>query len=413
MYSLVASRIGAIATEFTDTEIASLQAEIASSAGVSVAGVAKADTRARIGSTQTQQAQVVRKALVQSTFRDLHEYERERLRLSPITNTDLPRIDSERDLFSHDDLAPWVIPSKEFLRGDLIEAEVELGADPIFRMSAVVSAITEIVREAPELRAAAGADMEQASALARVIERLLVGLVPLRGRLVDFDVATATSGVEYLAHRSVLEQAQSTVRLPLFLVGVAEEGLFWKDVRRVLFSGSRYRVLCRLARPGTQRTWTPVKLVDVLREFTPELATQLNELAASMAAAASVTSAGSDSAGGERWNIALTEYAAMLLRHYGEEVAQTREVVDAVAVPELGGDTGLEHRRRAFSQVTRTIEQTLSVKVDPIIAAQLRHAAWLESDPAYGSPDISAASDGGVAHHNERYLDVEFVAIYW
>jgi hypothetical protein len=414
VYSLVASRIGAVATEFTETEIASLQTDVSASAGASVPGVAKADAKSRIGSTQTQQTQVVRKALVQSAFKELYEYESDRLRLRPAIAEESPRV-RIGDLLSAE-LAPWVVRGNTLSRGDLLEAEVELGADAIFRMSAVVSAVTEIVYESPELRAAAGAGLEQASAIARIIEQLLVGLVPLRGRVVGFEVAALAGAEECVAHSSILDQIESAgqlTRLPLYVVGVAEEGLFWKDVRRVLFSSSRYRALCRLARPGTQRTWTPVKLVEVLGDFPPDLATQLNAATASMTSAASGATAGSAMPLlATRLHDALMAYAADLAGQYanGTLPPRLKETV-AMATAECREDS-IDERRHAFAQVTQLYERELAVTVDPVVAAQLRFSAWTESDPALRATDLTEHSLP-TAPPEERYLDVEFVAIYW
>jgi hypothetical protein len=415
VYSLVASRIGAVATEFTDTEVTTLQTDVSASAGASVPAVAKADATSRIGMTQSQQGQIVRKALVQTTFRDLYEYEKDRLRLSAVRDRELAEVRGEDELFASD-LEPWVVRSQALGRGDLIEAELELGADAIFRMSAVVSAITEIVYESPELRAAAGPDLEQVAAIARIIERLLVGLVPLRGRVVDFEVAASAAG-EVVAPSSLLNQVAETgtiERFPLYIVGVAEEGLFWKDVRRVLFSGSRYRALCRLSRPGTQRAWTPVKLIDVLGDFAPELAAQLREATDAMtAAAAKVAPAGASFSTTDRLHAALLAYAT--------EISARSEV--GVALPELervvaeaaadSRDVSLEERRRAFARVTEHLNRVLSVPVDAVAAAQLRHTAWSESDPSLPAADMAIHADAQAARRAERYLDVDFVAIYW
>lgn len=38
-------------------------------------------------------------------------------------------------------------------------------------------------------------------------------------------------------------------RWPIFVVGVTERDQYWKDIRRVLFSKSRYTVFARLASP--------------------------------------------------------------------------------------------------------------------------------------------------------------------
>jgi hypothetical protein len=70
---------------------------------------------------------------------------------------------------------------------------------------------------------------------------LLVGLVPLRASAVDYQHATI-AGRELIVHRTLLEQLLPEPELvvrPLQVVGVAEEGLFWRDRRRVLFSRAR------------------------------------------------------------------------------------------------------------------------------------------------------------------------------
>jgi len=58
----------------------------------------------------------------------------------------------------------------------------------------------------------------------------------------------------------------------LQVVAVAEADLFWRDIRRVLFSGARYTVLARVSRDNIQTEWTPVKLVELLKDVVPDLA---------------------------------------------------------------------------------------------------------------------------------------------
>ena len=57
---------------------------------------------------------------------------------------------------------------------------------------------------------------------------------------------------------------------PAFLVGVAQSDLFWKDIRRVLFSQARYTVFCRLATSGLTDRWGPVKMADVFSGITSD-----------------------------------------------------------------------------------------------------------------------------------------------
>lgn len=147
---------------------------------------------------------------------------------------------------------------------------VELSAEAVFRVSAVISAFVEMMEESDELArvAASTGEFDQIVQFARILDRLLVGLVPIRGRVLDFEVVAAGE-LEWVVHRTVAEQLADSglvERRPLFVVGVAEEALFWKDIRRVLFSSSHYRVLGRRGRDGFQTSWTPVKLVDVLKK---------------------------------------------------------------------------------------------------------------------------------------------------
>lgn len=63
-------------------------------------------------------------------------------------------------------------------------------------------------------------------------------------------------GSEELVVRKELLQDIDTAELgengprPLYVVGVTEIGLFWKNVRRILFSRNRYLTLFRLGQDG-------------------------------------------------------------------------------------------------------------------------------------------------------------------
>ncbi len=78
----------------------------------------------------------------------------------------------------------------------------------------------------------------------------------------DYEVVHI-EGREWIVHRRLLDQLAGTERpaaRPLYVVGVAEQGLFWKDLSRVLFSGARFRVLVRVGQtayetPGPRSSW--------------------------------------------------------------------------------------------------------------------------------------------------------------
>ena len=106
---------------------------------------------------------------------------------------------------------------------------------------------------------------------------------------------------------------------PLDIVAVAELSLFWKDIRRVLFSGSRYSLLCRIGRNGLHESWTPVKLVDVVREFVPELAEQIGAAGKDLVGAVNVRTPSSSTNAGNHAKMreALKAYGQSLATQYG------------------------------------------------------------------------------------------------
>jgi hypothetical protein len=66
-----------------------------------------------------------------------------------------------------------------------------------------------------------------------------------------------------------------------------------------------------------------------------------------------------------------------------------------------------------FDVITRHVEEALSVTVDRVVAAQLRQIAWVESDPAMNPTAGAVPTAAALPRPQERYLDAEFVAIYW
>jgi hypothetical protein len=105
----------------------------------------------------------------------------------------------------------------------------------------------------------------------------MAGLVPLRGRLVDYLVVDVC-GSELILHRRLVETLDLQGARDLTMVGVASRDLFWKDLRRVLFSGARYTVFCRMTGGGLQQRWNPVKLAEAMSDLAPNFDDQLQQL---------------------------------------------------------------------------------------------------------------------------------------
>jgi len=424
VYSLIASRLGAVATEFTATESSSLRGEVSSSVGVS-AGVAKSNIGSQTEATQGSGSQVVRKSVVQSTFKELVEIEQESMALRPSgPNARAPQVQLTDDLLAlaSDATDRWVVDPRSLGRGQLVEIEVELEAEAIFRVSAILSTLLEIIQENPEL--ANFGDPQgilQAVAANRVLDQLLVGLVPLRGVAVHYSHVTL-GGRELLVHQQLLEQLPNTADLeihPFEVVGVAEAALFWRDIRRVLFSRSRYVVLGRLARDGVHRDWTPVKLVEVLRDVAPELAGQIDNAGEGLLTAMRHATAleGDAPPARDRMKTALINYANALAVHYGKICTEQDLVAQGLPTEEqCDSYSTLETRRSAFNVFTEHLEQTLELPNDRRLAGEYRFAALSEAGlgidgEVSSAPDVEQTTTSPQSAN--RYLDTEIVAIYW
>ncbi len=206
VYSLTASRLGSIATEFTDTETSTLGGEVESSLE-GFGGFAKGSVRANSSSSREQSSQVLRKSIIQTAFKDMYDREADRLAIAS-PRTPLPDVGELSDLEKLAVAGDWVVRPETLERGRLIELEVELEAEAVFRVNAVVSAFLEIVQEDLKVFGVSGpVGITEARAMSRVLDKLLTGLVPLRGRAVDF-VLVEVGERELVVHREVFEGAR-------------------------------------------------------------------------------------------------------------------------------------------------------------------------------------------------------------
>ena len=396
VYSLLASRKGAIATEFTERQTASLNSEVGGSMGGGF-GVTKAEVRSRIEAAQSRTSQVLRKAIVQTSFKELHDLERPGLGLAGARDNSGPpnvrsRSDLERDLELHPSTGHVIAP-QTLGRGDLIEVEVVLEADPIFRVSAIITTIREILEENLQLFSVENVgQLAEMRSIGRLLESLLADLVPIRGTLVDFRVAEI-GGRECLVHRDVFDQFDEpgdAALCDVVVVGVAERDLFWKDIRRVLFSGSRFTVFCRLGGEGLQDRWRPIKLMDVLHDIHPVFGEQIGDLGETALHAMEVAVDASQqphSLSGEGEDALLRRYVTMLAESHGR-VPDPAEVADLVAAVErpTGWTETVDGRRSVLAEVTRRVDSALGVATTPESACHLRVAAVL--DAGLGHPGL-------------------------
>jgi hypothetical protein len=419
VYSLMASQVGLIVTELTETQATSLQSEVSSGLGLSAP--LKAQVGSKIQAGENQSSQVLRKAIIQTTFKQLHDTATKSgaLRLRVIED-DVPSVNTWDDVsrLAHDESASWVVNPSRLRRGDLVELDVRLEAEPIFQAEAMISGVLEIIQDDP---AAFGVQdfggLGQTRLVSRMLDKVLAGLVPVRGRATNYEVVEI-DGEEWLLHTSLWSQlGQSPVpSRPVHLVGVAEQGQFWKDVRRVLFSDSSYRVLARLNRTGLQQSWTPVKLVDVLRNVVPDFAEVMDNMNRGVLSAMSTAvAAQQDTSPTHRVRAATVEYATLLGERAGVKINEDElEIAGLFDHQITDADINVRDWREMLARVTAFIEERTGLTFDRDVASDYRVAAITRAgllEPA--AAPVSAFETGPAEPPKERFLDAEIVAVYW
>lgn len=426
LYSLLASRKDGIATEFTESETASLNGEVSGSVGAGVGG-SRAESRARFEAGQSRTTQVVRKAIVQSSFKELRNLELERLAM-PTPMGLPPRCESLEHLQRLDtgNQQGWIVDPECLQRGDLVEVEVALEADHIFRASTAITTVREIMQENLQLFGADNLEqLAEMRAVGRMLESLLVGLVPVRGRLTRYETLVV-AGKERLVHRDLVEQLSPSERAtacPTFIVGVAERDLFWKDIRRILFSQSTFTVFGRLSAGGTSDTWRPVKLLDVLGEIHPMFGEEISDLGetALLAMEAAVDASQQPTTDRLAGLGIASSFLALLAEHHGVEMPdETLESCLRSASPsDPGWITAVDSRRTVLRQLQEAFDSSFGVVTPRETASNLRIASVLEAGLTLdGSVSVVTAPSAqvqvpAVVPRHERFLDTELVAVYW
>lgn len=412
--SLLVSQRDTIPEHVTSGRSVSQQAEISAKAAVD-AVAAKAESATRYQTANSSSVESSRKAVVQTLFNEL----RDDAKLSIALRDDAVgavsiRIDSATEDSGH---RGW--RGEDLLRGQLIELEVVLEVDPVFKLGTMVSEFSAMAAEYPQMAGPAGlAMLDEIEPVKKVLDRLLAGLIPIRATACNYVVATV-DGHEYIVRSSTASELGVPIR-PLEIVGVTEHIGYWKDIRRVLFSSGQFKLLCRVARPGLHETWTPVKVAHLFGDVAPNLVEQIDTLS-------KAGTTGLDGPATGQSHLALVQALAA----YAEQIASmTNQDLGPSAAVEL-----IEIAARASDEASPSAQRQAFAAVRELIVARnpdsaptpdqdldarriARHLAGLPVLPggsvvatAYSTPEhvADAPADTDVA----KLIDVEVVAIYW
>jgi hypothetical protein len=378
--------------------------------------VGKAEVGSRYQTSNSNSIQSSRKAIVQTLFNELREDSNPTYALV-LSSEAISPAESVEDIVRSTEDPSKGSTSASLTRGVLVEVEVDLEVDPVFKFGTQIAEYSAMSEEYPEMFDTSGrTTLAAAGPVNKVLHRFLAGLIPIRARAVNLSVVEI-GGLDYVVHNALLSGLTVEAR-PLEVVGVTEHLGYWKDIRRVLFSSARVTMLCRVARDGLHQSWTPIKLADLFRDVAPDLVAQLD--AASRSGVAPQMAATSARSPHSQLDEALRSYQERLEESSGAplDAAETASLEEALS--ELPQDESPSTQRRAFALVRQRVEKKagstlLDAQADLVARQEARDSAGLTLFPAFGStgrPDNKAESQPR-RNEDDRLLDVEVVAIYW
>lgn len=408
--SLLSSLKGEVTEGTSEQQGTGFQGEVIGKMSVGAAIVGKADLTSKYQTSNSSTLQTSRKATVQSWFGELHAYSNARL-VEPVDDV-APLLDQNAIAGVTD--PNLAILSSQFARGEMIEFRIRLAADYVFHLGTMAEEFSGIAEDFPQLVSTpqAKAVLGDTYLVSRLLSRLLAGLIPVRCEAVDH-VVVEVGGQEYVVHRSLVQELDLAER-KLELVGVTEHLAYWKDIRRVLFSGAECTMLARVARAGLHDSWTPVKLAELFRPFTPDLVGQISRASRDPFLE---TKGEPAAAAPNRLEMALRHYADAMLLQLPEENRTIAPTLDLLIHRLASSASTAAEQRAAFALVRDTIVAEPGEAIDPDRDLALRNEARQSADlPLITNAESQAAAMPAapeVEAGSPRLLDVEVIAIYW
>ncbi|MGL5825967.1 MAG: DUF6414 family protein, partial [Nocardioides sp.] len=376
----------------------------------------------RLSSSQTTAQEVVRRAVVQGTFRGLRigdtdlrlsiEDQEQQTRPKPATTSAelagrITKLAKQRRAVRVCDLN----------RGDVVELRINLSAEQSYQITAAVTSMLDLLKGRSAKFGVAESALADAEMISELLRRLLVDLVPIAAcvtshrHVVINDVRWVVDAT-LIAPGSPLDSEAEDVTL----VGVTELPLYWKDVRRVLFDGSSYSAYVRLAKPGMRTSWSPVKLANLFDRLIPGLGDQLRGLARLFNPTSTVDD-------GHQWVSVPDILCAKGLIPFGRQLGlHIGHPIDETALESVAGNAA----RRVVSVedlndigVVRTVfdEVVRSVAGDELVDREfVRQLRETHQSLARTTVELDLANQTKAEPEEEEpahLLEVEFVAIYW
>jgi len=423
--SLVAAREGGVVESYKETLSATTSAEAGSSLGLTTpTGGPSAGWNSRVSSSRTSAQEVVRRAVIQGTFRNLRIGDTD-LKLSV---EDQPARTRPRAVATAADLAGYLdklrkqrraVRVDDLARGDVLEVKVTLDTEKTYQITAAVTSILDLLKDRAAMFGLAASQLAEAEVIAELLRRLLVDLVPITARVTSHR-RVVVNGESWLVDAAMIKDSSplATEAAVVTVVGVTELPLYWKDVRRILFDGSAYTVYARLSKPGLGKSWSPVKLADVFEGIFPDIGAHMRALPAILGSGAPAI--------GAHEPVSISDILASHgLTPFGLQLVElTNHAVDETAFAEVVATASTRVRsaedladvgsvRAAFAEVIQFVDPDSTVDRDVVRMLRETHQAVARTQAALESLEHSEREPDQETSSEEDLLDVEFIAIYW
>jgi len=405
--SLLAAIQGAIPDTVKDTTTRGRERGVRIKSGLS--GVAEAE--ASVGASSTTGTETLRRAVAQSTFRELWRRDADvRLHDTASFKANLggPIRDSS-ELASRIDTLVAVRAAAEvgdLTRGTVVEVGWNVRPDEAHQTMIAARTMFDLMKGREALFQVAAENLAQYGPMFEVLGEFSVGLVPIRGRctthrLHDID------GTAYLVAEAAVDPTgpARTASRELEIVSFTEEASYWRDPRTTLMAGIDCTAYLRINNTGLLETpWNPFKLADVLGALGPGMRTD---------AIKALEFLRRPDVGSVQPAVAMNEVA--LVRTFAELAQQqfgaadvSTELIERTAA-ELAAAERLPDERRALDPIVNSV--TSGAKVDRELVRTLRDQAASHELAVHATSPITTASS--VPSAQEPQLEVGVIALYW
>lgn len=407
--SLLAGLQGEIKEGITDTLSRTDDRSLRGTLGAAKVG---ANIESHLGSSRSSTNEVVRRAVVQSTFRDL--WRRDVGVLLHDTSGIKPK--HRKPIQSHGDLAKVLprlkkaklaVPLCEIHRGDIVEMDIKVEADQFFQLTTVGTTFLDLINGREDLFGVSPADVHEVTPMIEVLKELFVGLVPMRGIATSHSVIEVAGEQVAIATELLGNEIRGEARA-LELVGFAEANSFWRDLRRTLFSRSTFTVYARAEGPTLTSPWSPIKIADVLESLSPDIRDGVVQSLQRLDLGNTSSNYAADV--GATASFQLSNFAADLEAASGAspDTASVKAAVET-SIPTLVSATTIEERRRAFEPVAQAVAGE-DVDRDQLLTIR---TAWMNRFPPLEPNTYTAPLQQPGPDMSPVQLEVGFVALYW